>query len=75
MVVFENDPQSVWILHELQVLQEVAAQLEQLAEDDAVLSPPPPMPKREISFCIFLLPQLAQTIFFSPPMETSVSKQ
>jgi len=58
----------------LQVLQDVAEQLAQFAEDDAVLSPPP-MPKREMSFCMSRLPQLAQATFLSPPMETSVSKQ
>ncbi|MFC2164850.1 hypothetical protein ACFLT2_07635 [Acidobacteriota bacterium] len=36
--------------YELQVLQEVAVQLEQLAEEDAVRSPPPPMPKLDMSF-------------------------
>ena len=41
-----------WTPHELQVLQEVAEQLVQFAEEDAVLSPPPPMPKREMSFWI-----------------------
>jgi len=71
---FKKDSESISVNHELQVLQEVAAQLEQLEEEDAVLSPPPPMPKREMSFCISRLPQLAQTTFFSPPMETSTSK-
>jgi hypothetical protein len=59
----------------LQVLQDVAEQLEQLADEEAVLSPPPPMPKREISFLMSWLPQLAQTTFFSPPIETRDSKR
>jgi hypothetical protein len=48
-VIFVNDSGPSRVIH-LQVLQEVAEQVVQLAEDEAVLSAAPPIPKREMSF-------------------------
>lgn len=58
----------------MQVLQEVAEQEVQLADEDLIRLLPPPIPKEEMSFWISGLPQLAQETLFSPPMETIFSK-
>jgi hypothetical protein len=61
----------IFYLHVLQVFVE---QVVHASEEALRRLLPPPIPKEEKSFCMFLLPQDIQETFFSPLMETSVSK-
>ena len=65
-----------WILRKnyLQLLQEVAEQVEQAAEELLSRLLPPPMPKEEKSFWMSLLPQAEQETVFSFPIATRASK-
>ena len=53
----------------LHVLQEVAEHVPQLFDEELSRLPPPPIPKEDISFCIFLPPHFMQETFFSLPIE------
>lgn len=58
----------------MQVSQEVAEQEVQFAEEELMRVLPPPIPKEENNFCIFLFPHDAQETLFSFPIETKHSK-
>jgi hypothetical protein len=58
----------------LQVSHEVAEQVVHRLEDELMRLLPPPIPKEESSFWMFLLLHDVQATVFSPPIETSVSK-
>jgi len=47
----------------------------QAAEEELRRFPPPPIPKDEKIFCIFLLPHEVQETLFSSPIETRLSKR
>jgi hypothetical protein len=55
------------------VLQVFVEQVVHASEEELRRLLPPPIPKEEKSFCIFLLPQDMQETFFTPLMETRVS--
>jgi len=56
------------------VSHEVAEQVVHRLEDELMRLLPPPIPKEESSFWMFLLLHDMQATVFSPPIETSVSK-
>jgi len=58
----------------LHVLQELVEQVVQLDEEVLIRLLPPPMPKEETSFWMFLLPHSEQATVFSAPIDTRVSK-
>ena len=51
----------------------VAEQVVHAAEEELRRFPPPPIPKEEKTFCIFLLLQEVQETLFSFPIETRLS--
>jgi len=53
----------------LHVLHEVDEHVPQLFDEELSRLPPPPIPKEDISFCIFPPPHFMQETFFSPPIE------